>query len=102
MCSCASQNDPAHVRFGSLADILEADILDCPSNVGFTPESGHQAVQLEMSRCGHCTAYSMTSSAIAISFGDRISPRALAALRLTTNSNLSDKYERKIAWLFTL
>jgi hypothetical protein len=35
------QSCPAHVRFGS-----KADIADCEANVRFTPKSGHSSAQL--------------------------------------------------------
>src|SRR5262249_54784766 len=79
----------AHVRFGSKADISE-----CPSDVCFTPNSGHW---LSGSRCPLCAksrhqpTHSMTSSARTSNEGGMLSPRAFAVVRFISNSNFDAK-----------
>src|SRR5262249_51150523 len=90
--SCAAQQHlPAHVRFGSKADIHPPS-----ADVRFTPESRHQLGTLGCPLCAksghmhhsidHC--YSISSSARPSSDIGTVRPSALAVLRLMTSSNL--------------
>jgi hypothetical protein len=69
------------VRFGGLCG-LRSDIAPSPRSA----TSGH-------------AVYSVTSSARASSIGGISSPSAFAVLRLTTNSNLVDRWiDRSLVW----
>ena len=63
----------ANVRFGSKADICSAQ-----ADVRFTPESGH------------CSSYSITSSAVVSNLSGTERPSAFALLRLMVKSNFVD------------
>ena len=65
--------------------------IQVAANVRFTPKSGHaRCIRpcLLWAKSGHCATYSITSVARASRSGGTLRPRALAALRLITNSNL--------------
>ena len=87
----APKRDRNHVRFGSKADIAAP-----PTNVRFTPKSGHPPTRLECPLCaksGHYAAqqkerYSITSSARATNDGGTSRPSILAVVRLIMKSNL--------------
>jgi len=90
---------PVDVRFGSKANICSA-----LRDVRFTPKSGHvQCTRrcLLWANSGHAT-YSITSSARASSLGGTVTPRRVAALRLTTNSKLSGSCTGRSAGLAPL
>jgi hypothetical protein len=86
MAKTISLEGPIDVRFGSKADICNAN-----RHVRFTPNSGH--VQCNGPRplsanSGHTAIHSITSSALASSVGGTVRPSAFAVLRLITSSNL--------------
>src|SRR6516165_8872517 len=78
-----------HVRFGSKADIAAP-----PTNVRFTPESGHRNSVVECPlcaksrhlQCGKQRLYSITSLARPRSDNGTSIPNALAVLRLMISS----------------
>src|SRR5215472_10692216 len=87
--SCASQqNRGVYFRFGS-----KADILQCNRHVRFTPNSDIDCVFRHVRfgpKADMRQPYSITSSAAVSRVGGNVRPSALAALRLSTNSNFVD------------
>src|SRR5262249_19631483 len=94
------QSATAKVRFGS-----EADITHLPSNVRFTPESGHGSARPECPLCAisglmHCSkrsSYLIASSAIESTSGGTLTPSARAVCRLMADSKLVDCVTRSSA-----